>query len=531
MTQEQKQERFIKKANDKYKGKFDYSKVEYVDTETKVCIVCPEHGEFFQSPQTHLSTKHGCPQCGLESITRLSTTEEFIKKAQEIYGNEYDYSKTRYINCHTKVCVTCKKHGDFYILPTNHVGESRKQGCQKCAIENSVKKQHIQAIDSFINKAKTIHGNKYDYSNINYKNIFTPITLTCKEHGEFEITPQKHLSGKSCPICDELNKKESLTKSFIDKAIKIHGNNFDYTNTKYIDSKTKVCITCPKHGDFYVYPDTHLAGGGLCPACYKEEHNIYSFDECYAIAKQCKTRLELKNKNIHVYNKCARMDWWKEFNWLIPYDNKLKSQFIYVYEFPNNVAYVGLTNDIKRRNAEHTGNYGKRSLKSPVFNYSKKENIETPEIKILESELTRSESKERECFWIDYYKNNGWMLLNKVKGGSLGGSLLCNEITNEEIIAFAKTCKTKQEMRSKNRSLYNHMCKRKLQKTCFPNGILIENMIKRKYTDDYILSEVNKYEYKKDLRNTDPTFYHFLWKKHKLDYFFEKNTGKNFFKK
>ena len=99
-----------------------------------------------------------------------------------------------------------------------------------------------------------------------------------------------------------------MTKTFIDKSIEIHGNNFDYTNTEYVDSKTKVCKTCPKHVDFYVYPDTHLAGGGLCPACYKEEHNVYTFDECYAIAKECKTKLELKNKNIHVYNKCTRMD-------------------------------------------------------------------------------------------------------------------------------------------------------------------------------------------------------------------------------
>lgn len=125
-------EEFIKKAQEIHGNKYDYSKVKYVNAHTKVCIICPKHGEFWQAPYLHINDKNGCPKCFNEIIglnKRLST-EEFIKRAKEIHGNKYDYSKVKYITNNVKVCIICPKHGEFWQTPVHHL---INQGCPKCA--------------------------------------------------------------------------------------------------------------------------------------------------------------------------------------------------------------------------------------------------------------------------------------------------------------------------------------------------------------------------------------------------------------
>ena len=126
------QENFQEKAKKVHGDKYDYSKVEYIDSKTKVCIICPEHGEFWQTPKDHLS-KRGCPKCG---GNYHYTTEDFIKKAREIHGNKYDYSKVEYKGAHTKVCIICPEHGEFWQSPDNHY----RWGCKKCQ-ESSLEKK------------------------------------------------------------------------------------------------------------------------------------------------------------------------------------------------------------------------------------------------------------------------------------------------------------------------------------------------------------------------------------------------------
>ena len=108
---------FIQKAHKIHGDKYDYCKVEYVNNNTKVCIICPIHGEFWQTPNHHLSGQ-GCPKC---SGNVKKTTEQFIAKAKEIYGDRYNYSKVKYINAKTKVCIICPTHGEFYIRPDNFI--------------------------------------------------------------------------------------------------------------------------------------------------------------------------------------------------------------------------------------------------------------------------------------------------------------------------------------------------------------------------------------------------------------------------
>ena len=118
--------------------------------------------------------------------------------------------------------------------------------------------------ESFIQAARQIHGDKYDYSKTVYKTSKDKIIIICPIHGEFEQVAQKHLSGQGCPNC--ANTKKHTTESFIAKAREVHGDTFDYSKVNYVNNKTKVIITCRKHGDFMTDPHNHLKGKG-CPLC------------------------------------------------------------------------------------------------------------------------------------------------------------------------------------------------------------------------------------------------------------------------
>lgn len=135
-------ETFIEKAKNLYGDKYDYSKVEYVNNKTKVCIICHEkdrynveHGEFWQRPNDHLSG-YECPKCKNEYVP---TTEEWVERAKEIHGDKYDYSKVRYINAFTKVCIICPEHGEFWQTPCNHIENNAN-----CPICNSNKKSNME---------------------------------------------------------------------------------------------------------------------------------------------------------------------------------------------------------------------------------------------------------------------------------------------------------------------------------------------------------------------------------------------------
>ena len=106
---------FIEKAKRIHGDKYDYSKVKYVNNRTKVCIICPEHGEFWQRPTSHLKgcICYRCSQKAKAKKQKKSSTNEFIEKAKKIHGDKYDYSKVEYINAKTKVCIICPEHGEF----------------------------------------------------------------------------------------------------------------------------------------------------------------------------------------------------------------------------------------------------------------------------------------------------------------------------------------------------------------------------------------------------------------------------------
>lgn len=200
---------FLEKAKEKHNDKYDYSKVIYTGSLSKVIITCPDHGDFEQIPSSHIRGR-GCPKCGFEqgSKIRSYTPEEFYSKVKEIQGDTYDFSKMNYVDFNTKVKVICRVHGEFFKSPRDLLKNS---GCSKCSGNYSYTTEEYVAL------AKKAHGDKYDYSKTKYTRAHTKITITCPDHGDFEQNPSGHLTlGYGCPKCIA-SKGEIAISSFLDK--------------------------------------------------------------------------------------------------------------------------------------------------------------------------------------------------------------------------------------------------------------------------------------------------------------------------
>ena len=252
---------FIEKAKAKHGDKYDYSKVEYVDATTKVCIICREHGEFWMQPNNHLSGQ-GCPKCGkLSQIKRRAkTTEQFIREAKAVHGDKYDYSKVEYVNDRTNVCIICHEHGEFWQTPRRHLIGN---GCPKCA------GNIMKTTEQFIEEAKRVHGDKYDYSKVEYTGANKKICIICPEHGEFWQSPANHLMGQGCPKCAG---KYKTTEDFIKECVLIHGGKYTYENTVYSGAFSLIRVNCKIHGEFLTTPHNLLRGEG-CQKCANEHRN------------------------------------------------------------------------------------------------------------------------------------------------------------------------------------------------------------------------------------------------------------------
>lgn len=196
-------------------------------------------------------------------MPRKLTNDEFIQKAIKVHGDKYNYSLVEYNGDKINVIITCLQHGPFTQLPTHHL---RNSGCPAC------KKVKKLTTETFINRAKIIHGNKYDYYNVKYKNYNYPVSINCFIHGIFKQTPDGHLIKKAgCPKCGfikTITKRRLTLNNFIDKASKVHNNKYIYDYVKYTNSSSKIIIKCPVkgHKTFTQIANNHLRGHG-CPIC------------------------------------------------------------------------------------------------------------------------------------------------------------------------------------------------------------------------------------------------------------------------
>ena len=262
--------KFIERSNIIHKNKYDYSKVHYKNIHTKVTIICPEHGEFIQSPNNH-QRGHECFQCtGKVKIT----LEKFLEKSKKLHEEKYDYSKVvinNKVNNTSKLTIICPIHGEF---KQRMMGHLNGRGCEKCSFiligeMNSITQKE------FIKKSNIIHNYEYKYGNVDYQNMKTKVSITCLKHGDFLQTPDSHSRGGGCPRCgDESSSKlRSLPiEEFLSRSSIIHEKKYDYSNVKYQGYDEEVSILCPIHGEFFQIPDLHLRGSG-CQMCSETGFN------------------------------------------------------------------------------------------------------------------------------------------------------------------------------------------------------------------------------------------------------------------
>ncbi|MFW5847695.1 MAG: hypothetical protein ACOCVF_02135 [bacterium] len=268
---------FIKKAKEIHGDKYNYSLVNYINAQSKVKIICLEHGEFEQRGSHHLNGR-GCKQCAIvdRANKKRFTTNGFIKKAKEIHGDKYDYSLVNYINSQKEIKIICPEHGEFEQKPNNHL---MGKGCSKCGRKDCSNKL-IYNLDDFIKKAKEVHGNKYDYSLVNYINNHEKIKIICPKHEEFEQLPYNHIQGKGCSKC-----------------INISGTNIELKLIEYLKNLNVKHILnsreyiSPKEIDIFL-PDYNL-GIELCGNYWHSElfKNKYYHYEKFELAKKNNIKL------------------------------------------------------------------------------------------------------------------------------------------------------------------------------------------------------------------------------------------------
>lgn len=195
LSQDELIERFRSVHGDEY----DYSKVVFTRMRDKVCIICPKHGEFWQTPDKHYKHGQGCPECakGKRNADKKVTKEKFIERATKLFNGFYDYSKVEFNDSKKDyITIICPKHGEFKHKVHWHLAG---HGCSQCAIEKS-----RITTDAFVARAMELHKEKYDYSKSNIVRTKDEITIVCPIHGEFKQTIESHLKGSGCPICGKV---------------------------------------------------------------------------------------------------------------------------------------------------------------------------------------------------------------------------------------------------------------------------------------------------------------------------------------
>ena len=125
----------------------------------------------------------------------------------------------------------------------------------------------------FVEQARQVHGDKFEYSEVEYINTHTPVKIKCKECGlVFPQEPSSHLAGRGCPKCSKKQTHKRVNQDmFIARAKEVHGDKYDYSKTDYQNMRSKVAIICPRHGVFYQRAQSHLLGSG-CPMCKYVAH-------------------------------------------------------------------------------------------------------------------------------------------------------------------------------------------------------------------------------------------------------------------
>ncbi len=445
-------EEFIQKAKAVHGDKYDYSKVEYVNSYTKICITCPTHGEFPQNPNNHLQG-NGCPTCARirRADNERKTTEWFIAKAKQVHGNRFDYSKVKYINNHTPIIISCPIHGEFMQTPSNHL---KGQGCPACGYS-----KHRQSQEEALRRIERILiGTPYEVVQpfIYQGDRDTSVKLHCTLHNEtwqiswhsliYDTPKNKTFSG--CSGCRQTYSKEQCEKAALackrrsEFAVKYKGEYFKALREGWLDeicahmkvvgNRYKRCIYA------YVFEESKYVYVGLTGDIEKrdKEHRVRLSSSVY--------RFAAKN-NLSIPPIQQMSDYLQKEDAAI-LEGEILKQYIAKGYRPINIT--------------KTGGLGGH-LQNDGYTFEQCEEASTKYSK-------RSEWKKQD--YPTYYiaSKLGWidtiMPQNKPFGNN---TQRCWTI--ERCCDLAKECKSISEFRQKNPSAYGTVCKNKWNDVVFSN--------------------------------------------------------------
>lgn len=310
MANKKIQEDILKEFHDVHNDEYDYSKFVYVNMKTQGIITCRLHGDFQQTPDSH-KRGSGCPDCAIikSANAKKKGTEYYYNKFIEVHGDRYEYPDLHIETNSDIINIKCKEHGIFPQMVSNHLAG---KGCDKCAREKNGLSRR-KGKESILEDFHNAHGDSYGYENLTENNLVTDvINIFCKKHQEyFPQSIVSHSKGHGCPKCgmDRSNDFKWDTKdSFVEKAMEIHFDvkyKLTYDKFTYVDSKTEGVVTCEKHGDFKVKPNSHLSAKQGCPKCTpkntsKAETEVYTFISEYIKAEQSNKSI-LKKRELDIY--------------------------------------------------------------------------------------------------------------------------------------------------------------------------------------------------------------------------------------
>lgn len=236
-----------KELKRKYGNLYDLSLVKYLTSRTPIQLICSKHGVFQQHYMAHLHEDGGgCRQCRQEDREKA-----LIAQFRKVHGERYDYSAM--VIERTRVSVKCREHGEFWVTASSHAS-SESAGCQRCRMKEQE--------DKLIKQFKEVHGNKYDYSQMNFSKSTVKVSICCPEHGLFKQLPTAHKSGQGCPKCVGRLEIDDLIKMFNE----VHANKYIYIDLETTKKRSKINIECSRHGVFVKTIESHLNGIG-CPHC------------------------------------------------------------------------------------------------------------------------------------------------------------------------------------------------------------------------------------------------------------------------
>lgn len=277
-----KKNRFIAKARAVHGNKYEYLG-DYENCKKHIVILCSEHGEFLQTPDSHLQGA-GCSYCRDNKGGVRYSTQQVVERCKDVHGNTYDYSGVRYTGSKEKIEIKCSVHGSFYQTLHSHLNGS---GCPKCVGK-------FKSEDSFIEDLKQQYDDTVIYV-AGFKNMTTKCKFRCNKHGEFSSKPSQVLKSRNgCRVCanESIGKSLSTGVSSIAKNVEStgkfqvlsinKGDGFSY------NSKSKVVVKCVKHGTIEERPYNTLLKSIGCSVClfeHKRKTRTYDNEKFVSLAK------------------------------------------------------------------------------------------------------------------------------------------------------------------------------------------------------------------------------------------------------